>query len=291
MCDIWKTTATEEIGVQDLARMLGSIDQLKVKWVVLTGGEPLMHSDLWPLCAMLKERGIRITLLSSGLLLARYAKQIAEFIDDVIVSLDGPREVHDSIRGIAGAFDLSAQGVEALRGIPISARSTVQRQNFNRLCDTAEAAQSMGLNSISFLAADLTSIAFARPTGWPENKQRSVALDSEDLARLDEELEALARFGSFVLESQEKLRRIALHFRAHLGLAEPVAPHCRAPWKSAVIEADGSVRPCFFHRSIGNVRSILSLEQIVNGPEAEMFRDSLDIGSNPICRRCVCSLS
>src|SRR5262249_24606245 len=139
------------------------------------------------------------------------------FIDNVIVSLDGPREVHDAIRGVPGAFDLLKQGVEALHGMPVGARSTVQRQNFDRLCDTAQAARSMGLNWISFLAVDLTSAAFARPTGWPEDKQRSVALDSKDLTRLDKELEALSRFGSFVLESQEKLRRIARHFRAHLG--------------------------------------------------------------------------
>src|SRR5689334_13862346 len=81
MCDIWKTTEGREISEQDLARMLPDIERLGVKWVVLTGGEPLMHSDLWPLCAMLRERGVRITLLSSGLLLGRNAQEIAENID------------------------------------------------------------------------------------------------------------------------------------------------------------------------------------------------------------------
>ena len=56
----------------------------------------------------------------------------------------------------------------------------------------------------------------------------------------------------FVLENPDKLRRIVHHFRAHLGLAEPVAPRCNAPWVSAVIESDGTVRPCFFHEPIGN---------------------------------------
>ncbi len=190
----------------DLARMLPDIERLGVRsGVVLTGGEPLMHSNLWPLCAMLRERGIRITMLSSGLLLARKAEQIAENIDDVIVSLDGPREVHDSIRGVAGAFDLLKLGVEALMGMPVAARCTVQRGNFDRLCDTADAAYEIGLTSISFLAADLSSTAFARPEGWSAEKQSSVALDSGEIGRLEKELEGLARFGPFVLESQDKL--------------------------------------------------------------------------------------
>jgi MoaA/NifB/PqqE/SkfB family radical SAM enzyme len=291
MCDIWKTTQAKEISAEDLTRMLPSIEELQVKCVVLTGGEPLMHSDLWPMCSVLRERGISITLLSSGLLLERYAKQIAQHVDDVIVSLDGPREIHDAIRGVPGAFAALRRGVEALPNIPIAARCTVQRKNFSRLCETAEAAQSMNLKSISFLAADLASSAFARPTGWPEKKQDSVALDPEQISQLVHELKGLARFGSFVLESTEKLHRIAMHFRAHLGCVEPVAPACRAPWKSIVVEADGSVRPCFFHRTVGNIHSGQSLEEIVNGPDAEMFRNSLEIASNPICQRCVCSLS
>ena len=77
---------------------------LGVEWVVLSGGEPLMHSDLFRLCRMLRAMGIRITLLSSGLLLKRNARAIVEHVDEVIVSLDGPEAVHDAIRGGLGPF-------------------------------------------------------------------------------------------------------------------------------------------------------------------------------------------
>ncbi len=55
----------------------------------------------------------------------------------------------------------------------------------------------------------------------------------------------------FVVERPAKLRRIAHHFRAHVGQAQHVAPRCNAPWVSAVIEASGEVRPCFFHPGAG----------------------------------------
>jgi radical SAM protein with 4Fe4S-binding SPASM domain len=65
---------------------------------------------------------------------------------------------------------------------------------------------------------------------------------------------------------------------------------CNAPWVTAVIETDGTVRPCFFHPPIGNLHE-QSLDSIVNGKVARDFRGGLDIPSNPICNRCVCSLN
>jgi len=94
----------------------------------------------------------------------------------------------------------------------------------------------------------------------------------------------------FLRESLEKLERIVLHYRAHLGLSDPVSPRCNAPWVSAVIEADGTVRPCFFHRPIGKLEG-QTLMGVLNSPEAQDFRANLDVRTNPICRKCVCSLN
>jgi Fe-coproporphyrin III synthase len=297
MCDIWKSDTAQEISPADLERQLDSIEHLKVQWVVFSGGEPLMHSNLWRLCAMLRERNIRITLLSSGLLLGRHAQSIISYVDDVIVSLDGPREVHNTIRGVPRAFELLAAGATRIKEIDsrfqISARSTVQRANFGHLTATVESARGLGLDSISFLAADIESTAFRRPNGWPLEKKREIAVSAEEVTRLQAEIEALIErgdCGTFVSESPAKLRRIVQHFRAYLGEVAPVSPLCNAPWVSAVVESDGSVRPCFFHPPLGNLRSG-SLAQILNSPPALEFRRSLDVAANPICRKCVCSLN
>jgi radical SAM protein with 4Fe4S-binding SPASM domain len=297
MCDIWKTTEAQELTETDLERQIESIRKLGVEWVVLSGGEAMMHSNLWRLCEILRGEDVRTTLLSSGLLLARNARAIVQHIDDVIVSLDGPSTIHDSIRGVHGAFDLLAAGVQQIRALrpdfSISARCTVQRSNLCHLTATMDAAMALRLNSISFLAADLESTAFHRAVGWPLEKQKEVGLDSASVTALEVEIEALIERGEcrgFVLESPDKLRRMARHFRVHLGEAVAVAPVCNAPWTSAVVEADGSVRPCFFHRSIGNLNSGLPLLEILNGPEGIAFRESLNVASNPICQKCVCSL-
>jgi MoaA/NifB/PqqE/SkfB family radical SAM enzyme len=297
MCDIWKIDTIKELSIADLERHAGDIETLAVRWVVFSGGEPLMHSDLFRFSDRLRRSGIRTTILTTGLLLEKHALKIANGIDDVIVSLDGPADVHDRIRRIPRAYDLLAQGIRALQRMrpdfPISARCTVQRENFSCLRKTMQAARGLGLRSLSFLAADVTSTAFNRPENWPAERQEQVALSVDEIDSLEKEisglLEEMERCPGFVLETPEKLQRIVHHFRAHREMVEPVSPHCNAPWVSAVVESDGTVRPCFFHKPIGNIRED-SLRRILNSSHAIEFRATLDVSQDPVCRRCVCSL-
>jgi len=258
-----------------------------------------MHSDLVALSRLLRADGVRLTLITAGLLLEEQAETIAQTFDDVIVSLDGPPEIHNEIRRVREAFETLECGVRALRNIrpqiEIRGRATVQKRNCTHLRAIVASARRLRLNSISFLAADVTSEAFNRPGGWPTKRQGAVALDREEIAALGQEIELLILQQSddikcgFVAESPEKLRRIVHHYRAQLGEVAPVAPACNAPWVSAVIEADGTVRPCFFHQPIGNIHQ-KALSEIVNGEPAVEFRRRLDVRANPVCQRCVCSL-
>ena len=47
MCDIWKTDSVQEISAEELERHASDLERLQVEWVVFSGGEPLMHSDLF----------------------------------------------------------------------------------------------------------------------------------------------------------------------------------------------------------------------------------------------------
>lgn len=297
MCDIWKSTSAASVTAEELFRHLADIEALSVRWVVFSGGEPLMHPDLFRLADMLRQRAIRVTLLSSGLLLSRYAEQICGRIDDVIVSLDGPPQIHDHVRRVPGAFLELMRGIRSIHAInpafSISGRCTIQKLNYAYPVQTARAAKELDLTSISFLAADVKSTAFNRGREWAADRQSQVALTLSEIQTLERAFEALDlewQGTGFVAEDSGKLCRIANHFRAHLGLADQQSPRCNAPWVSAVVEADGTVRPCFFHRPIGSLQSH-SLLQVLNGFEAQQFRSSLDVRTNPICRGCVCSLN
>lgn len=302
MCDIWRISTKDEIAPDDVARWTDEWRRLGVSRVVLSGGEALLHSRLWELCDHLRAAGIGITILTTGLRLKQQAAELASRCDDIIVSLDGPQPVHDLVRNVPRAYERLAEGVAEVKridpGIGVSGRCTVQQSNFHCLRATVNAARALGLDRISFLAADISSHAFNRAEGWGDDRIGSVVLDTDDLPRLAAELDALeteysADFASgYIVESPAKLRRRLLrYYKALLGQAEFAANTCNAPWVSSVIEADGTVRPCFFQPALGNLYESGSLAPIINSPEAITWRNGLDVRRNAICRKCVCTLS
>jgi Fe-coproporphyrin III synthase len=300
MCDIWKRKDGREFHAADLERHRESIRTLGVKHVVLTGGEPLLNRELDAICEFFRDLGLRVTLLTTGLLLQKKADLVARGFDDIIISIDGPPEIHDRIRRVSGAFQTIQKGVMEVRArrprIPISCRTTVQKLNHIHLRATVSAARSLGLDSISFLAADISSTAFNREERWAPERQNEIALSRAEVSGLEEEIELLIQMHQedidrgFIVESNAKLRKIGTRFREHIDGTAPKAPICNAPWVSTVIEVDGSVRPCFFHPSVSNAHQ-LTLEEAINSETALSFRSRLKVASNPICQRCVCSLN
>lgn len=300
MCDIWKDNKNlKQLTEADVEGLLFSLQKLGTKQVVLSGGEALLNASVFLLCRLLKKAGIKITLLSTGLLLKKYAAEIITWIDEVIVSLDGPETVHDRIRNIPGAFRKLQEGVLAIKTrqphFRISARTVIHRLNFRHWPEIIETAKDMDLNRISFLPADVSSHAFNREVLWSGERQNEVLIPAEELPLLEEICEVIlqtfpADFANrFIAEPPEKLRQLVQYYKAIYGLCAFPFKRCNAPWVSAVVEADGSVRPCFFHGIMGNIHQ-QSLLSILNDEKAVSFRRTLDMHENETCKRCVCSL-
>ena len=192
MCDIWRIREAREITPSDLEEQLLSFRRLGVSWVVFSGGEPQLNGKWSYLAQIVRSAGSRVTLLTAGLLLKAQAQVVADSVDDVIVSLDGPPALHNAIRRIPDAFEQMLEGVTALRQIrsdmPVRARCTVQKANHRALRAVVQSAKKVGLTSISFLAADLTSSAFNRPKGWAPDRVNRVALDAEEVYALATEV-------------------------------------------------------------------------------------------------------
>jgi MoaA/NifB/PqqE/SkfB family radical SAM enzyme len=300
MCDIWKDNKNlKQLTEHDINGLLAALRKFETKQVVMSGGEALLNVNFFQLCQILKKQHITITLLSTGLSLEKNALQILKHVDDLIVSLDGDPPLHDAIRNIPGAFNKLKSGVEYIRSIDpnyrITARTVIHRLNFRNWPAIINAAKEIGINQVSFLPADVSSHAFNRQTAWSEPKQHEILLSKNELAELQEVINQIiankADFTSrFIAESPAKIRDIYHYYAAFYGLNAFPFKKCNAPWVSAVIEADGSVRPCFFHDVIGNIRDN-EFADILNSKEAIDFRKSLNMSTNATCVKCVCSLS
>ncbi len=208
--------------------------------------------------------------------------------------------LHDKIRNIPNAFDKLKEGVQELKRLnpkfKVTARSVIQKENFRDFPNIVDAAKEIGLDQISFLTADVTTDAFNRPELWDEQRSGEVKLSREELPQFKEIIESLIQTHStdfkskFIAESPDRIRRFYYYYSAYYNKSEFPEVRCNAPWVSSVIEADGSVRPCFFHEVIGDVRKS-TLEEIINSDKSISFRKNLDVRTNEICKKCVCSLN
>jgi MoaA/NifB/PqqE/SkfB family radical SAM enzyme len=289
-CSIWQgpppgaraLTLRERMAVVDDALAQGAREAL------LTGGEPLLSPDLWPLAARLRAAGARVMLATNGMLLARYAAAAASSFDEVYLSLDGASaSTHDALRGVA-AFERLRAGTRALRAagpdVVQVARSTLHARNLHEVEGIVAAAAELGVDQVSFLPLDASSGAFGG-----DAEARAALIPSP--ARVDAFEAAVTRMaargllGGFVAEDAPRLRRLARHLRAGAGTHAFERPACDAPWWSSVVEADGAVRPCFFHAPVADAR-----EGLAQARASLAYRSALRHirAANPTCERCVC---
>lgn len=295
-CDWWKQTGEDDLTLEEIETVAAAAARLGTRLVVFSGGEPLLRPEVFDAARRFRAHGIALHLLTSGILLERFAGRVAEQFARVCVSLDAAdEELYERVRGVA-ALRVVERGVRALRRlapeIPVTARATLHRRNFRELPRLIDHAAAIGLDGISFLPADVTSTgAFGRdaqPCGDVLSLTRAEIADFEAVVEHTILASADAFDSGFVAESPDKLRRLPLYYRALLGDAPFPSIVCNAPWVSIVVEASGLVRPCFFHDPIGNVRDT-PLAEIVGG-HLRAFRQTLCVGRNPTCERCVCSL-
>lgn len=295
-CDWWRADGKDDLSLDEIRGFADELPALGVRLIVLSGGEPLLRRDVFQIADLFRAQGAKLHLLTSGLFLERDAGHVASRFDQVTISLDGHTpELYRQIRGV-DALALVERGVRQLEQtaprLSVRARGTLHRHNFRELPALIDKARAMGLAQISFLAADVTSEAFGRARH--PGSTRGLLLNEDEVREFAAVVEETLRTHAdafatrFVAESPDKLRRLPRYYGAQLGLNEfpPVA--CNAPWVSAVVEADGTVRPCYFHRPLGNIRD-KPLAALLHD-DLRDFREGLDVSSNAVCERCVCTL-
>lgn len=298
-CDWWRTDGSTDLTRDEIAAMCSELSELRTKLVVFTGGEPLVREDVFQIADLFRAQGVALHLLTSGLALERHAKAVVERFDAVTISLDGhTADLYRAIRGVDGlaAVERGVRRLKELRpGLTVRARATLQKRNFAALPHLIDKANAMGLDQISFLAADVASEAFGRKAASVGANTHGLLLEKNEIEEFEQVIEkaivthAKAFSDRLVAEPGERLRNLARYYRASQGCGAFPEVRCNAPWASAVVESDGGLRPCFFHPRVGTIRQ-KSLRALLDD-EMVRFRRELRVSRNATCQRCVCSLN
>jgi len=122
-----------ELTTSEIYRVMDDLKAFKVPVLILSGGEPLLHPDIFNISRRAKDMGFYVALSSNG------TKISANNIDEIAaidyqyigVSLDGIKDTHDRFRRVKGSFDEALNGIHLCleKGIKVGIRFTLTQDN------------------------------------------------------------------------------------------------------------------------------------------------------------------
>jgi radical SAM protein with 4Fe4S-binding SPASM domain len=288
--------------------------------ISLFGGEPLLYPDILPLVAEIKRRGLTCTVITNGGRLETLARDLVEAgIDSIAVSIDGPPEVHNRIRGSADSFEKAEAGIRAVArwrrelkcALPMTiAILPVTELNLDALPRAMEVLRALPLDTINvglrwFIPEQVGAeyervmreefgVEAASWKGFEFDASTIAATKTQHMTELVRLLKNLRRrryldstlgrpWTSFVPEvPAERVPDYFADFGQTFGHRM-----CPVAWYFAQVEPDGEVTFCgdFPDYFIGNVRR-QTFREIWTGEKAQRFRAKLAREPLPICARC-----
>ena len=125
---------SEEMDTQEIFCMIDEFSDLGVKRIGFTGGEPLLREDIGHIISYAHKKGITTTLFSNGSLVPAKINTL-QHLDLLLLSLDGPPQIHDSLRGMKGSFQHVQRAIHAAREakLPVWINTVITKNNVDQL--------------------------------------------------------------------------------------------------------------------------------------------------------------
>ncbi len=129
--------AEDELSRSEALGLVDSLADYGVPVLLLSGGEPFMRPDVMDIASRARSRGMGVTFSTNGTLIdGRLAREIARLkVGYVGVSIDGGEKMHDSFRGMEGAYGLAVDAIGRLlaEGVRTGLRVTLTKANVDAL--------------------------------------------------------------------------------------------------------------------------------------------------------------
>ncbi|MCL4234104.1 MAG: radical SAM protein [Deltaproteobacteria bacterium] len=203
--------ASEEMTTDAILAMFDELCRAGMRKLTLTGGDPLVRSDLPQIIHFVRERNVFCNIITTGHLLPRRIDEIRR-LNLVVVSIDGSKDAHDRLRG-AGSFDAAMEGIRTCvdAGIPVATNTVVTRHNMDRLGEALDLAERYRCMAM-FSPVEIFHASIDRP------ENRAMELDAGEIDRLVE----------YLLDAKSRGRPVG-HTRHALKLwrMKPTMSHCR----------------------------------------------------------------
>lgn len=255
------TEPAADLRVSDFEKVLDHLP--KLKRVELTGiGEPIMNRDFYRNLALIKSRGIRISMTDNFTMMTEKAvRRIIDLdVDRIAISLDGAtKETFEKVR-IGANFDVVTR----------NARRLVQmRRESGKL--KPELLANFVVTSNSYVEATAI-IELAHDIG--------IGLVQFDCVKTFEKTEGLEaeffdeRFNASLEKAFERARQLGVIVKWTFFEKNVPVEHCTSPWNRAFVTRDGYVHPCCLTTQTGDrqAQNRRSLGNLIESPIADIWK-------------------
>ncbi len=212
--------------------------------ISFSGGEPFLYSGLREVLRHAKSLGLRTTVTTNGYFLQpRRLEPLRNFVDVLAVSLDGPPELHNRLRGSERAFDRLCAGLKSLRtsGLNFGFIHTLTQETWEHLSWIAEFAAASGARLLQLHPLEMA--------GRAEGRLGALCAEEDGLAKAYLVATALAaKYSGTMTVQVDLLHRDQVMRAPALVYADELAHGWNAIAPAdllglIVVEADGAVVP------------------------------------------------
>ncbi|MBT8493536.1 MAG: radical SAM protein [Deltaproteobacteria bacterium] len=224
------TKLPNEMTCEQIFAALAELVELGMAHTSLDGGEPLTHPNIAEVVDFLLAREVQVYMNTNGKLIPRKLDVVRK-LSKVKISMDGPREAHDAMRG-TGAFDKAIAGARAARevGVEVALTCVVGTHNADHIDEL-----------IDFVEAERLPIIFqpARPSLFLDGQNRDATwvLEADLLRQTLAHIARRRRDCKYIANGWASLR----HFRAFPN--DKKLP-CAAGWINVTMDPEGNLYHC-----------------------------------------------
>ncbi|WDE07903.1 radical SAM protein [Thalassomonas viridans] len=266
--------------------------------------EPLIYKHLEESLALTCKHKLYTCITTNALNLEKKADAISENrVAELFISLDGPREIHNQIRGHSQAFEKAMAGLEKLFSFhtrpKVSVYCVISRWNIGRLTALAEFFRHYPISHLGFMHTNFTpkSVAFEHnleygPRYFASHSNIELTeIEAMDLDLLWQELKQLkSRQYPFNVSVSPELENEAALTRFYRAPHEFIGRQCKDVFSNIMIKSDGNAIPAHgrcFNLTLGNLYQD-NLKNLWNSAAyARLRRDLRRAGGLfPACARC-----
>ncbi len=317
MCDVGTATndtnfATNLIGTSPRDMPLALIKKIyddaakyfpKVK-IGYAFTEPLIYPHLIESLAYAQEKKLFTSVTTNGLNLKKYAIDLCKVgLNELNISLDGPEEIHNFIRGHKSSFQRAIEGIDTILAQPnppkISIFCVITEWNTNHLKELIEVFKKYPLHQLGFMHTNFTPqyIVDSHNLIWGDHYKATVSniaetqVETTNLDQLWSEMKDICDTKySFPISFSPEIKTKENLEKFYLRPNELIGKRCNDSFSNIMIKSDGTVIPSHgrcYNVTVGNLYEN-SLKEIWNSSVLGKFRkDLMDAGGLfPACSRC-----